>query len=314
MFIREWLPKNIKNVINMSSVSFVKRASGESIESTIQRSLDLIGFTYDQNIKNVVIKPNMCYYWDYTTGQTTDPMFVESIINLLKNNYNDDLNIFVVESDASAMKCKYAFKMLGYSKMAEKNNVNLINLSDDETEPYKIEISGNQYDFQLPLIIKNADLFINVPKIKYMGFNIYETCALKNIFGCNPYYRKHIYHKNISEVIVALNKLIKTDLCIVDGLIVSGIKPRKLDMVMSSIDPVATDVAAANLLGVNPNKVPYIKMAAKENVGKLFFNSKGDDIDYFKKNYPSRTLESKFMTFGYHMIKFLRLGKRMGLD
>lgn len=297
----------------MNKVSFVKRGPGKAIESAIKESLDLIDYKIDEKISNIIIKPNMCYYWDYTTGQTTDPRFVEAIINYLRAEYDQQFNISIVESDASAMKTKYAFKMLGYEKMAERNNVTLVNLSDLETIKKTVLVNGNSYEFDVPTIFHDNNLLINVPKIKFMGFNIHMTCALKNMFGCNPHYRKYIYHDNISEIIIALNKLIKTDLCIVDGLYVSGYAPKKIDLIMASGDSVAVDAAAARILKVSPEKVPYIGFAEKENLGTSKYTPVGYDQNYFRDTYPGKTLSSQFLRFGLQMIKLFRLEKRMGL-
>ncbi|GAH40980.1 unnamed protein product [marine sediment metagenome] len=60
------------------------------------------------------------YYWDASTGETTDPRIVSSIIDSLRNRFGDNVDICVVESDASAMRTKYAFKVLGYDKLCEE--------------------------------------------------------------------------------------------------------------------------------------------------------------------------------------------------
>lgn len=106
----------------MSLVSFVKvqKDTIHSIRQAIIRSLDLIQYQFKKDIQNVVIKPNLCYYWDYTTGQTTDPNFVGALVDVIRRQVSNDVNVSIVESDASAMKCKYSFRMLGYEKMAQK--------------------------------------------------------------------------------------------------------------------------------------------------------------------------------------------------
>ena len=112
----------------MSLVSFVKIRENtiESLKQSILESIDLIDYSFKKEAKNIVIKPNMCYYWDYTTGQTTDPKFVAALINVIRDQISPDVNISIVESDASAMKCRYSFKILGYEKMAQHHNVTLI--------------------------------------------------------------------------------------------------------------------------------------------------------------------------------------------
>ncbi len=78
------------------------------------------------------------------------------------------------------------------------------------------------------------------------------TCALKNIFGCNAVLRKSVYHKMLSEAIVGLNKIMRTSLVVIDGLVVNGKYTKQLNLVMASENVVAADVAASWLLGLNP--------------------------------------------------------------
>lgn len=100
----------------------------------IENSLDLIDFQFDKGVQKIVIKPNMCYYWDCSTGQTTDPKFVAATIEILREKVSPEIYISIVESDASAMKCIYVFKFLGYQKIAKEYDVKLVNLSKVEAE------------------------------------------------------------------------------------------------------------------------------------------------------------------------------------
>jgi len=300
----------------MSLVSFVKirKNSRDSIKQAILESLKLIDYRFQKQSKNVVIKPNMCYYWDYSTGQTTDPKFVAALIDLIRERISTDTNISIVESDASAMTCKYAFKMLGYEKLAQDYNVKLINLSEDKNGIIEVMAGGEAFRLKVPQTIQNADLKINIPKIKYTMENIKITCALKNIFGCNPYPKKFRYHPKLEQAIVAINKAMKFDLCLIDGIIVSGIQPRKLGLVMASKDPVAIDVAAAEVAGVNPRTIRYIQLASREGLGNTEFIPKGEPLDYFKDRYPKKNLKGKMMSKVYSLAVNTGLGKRLGLE
>ena len=280
------------------------------MKKAIEDSLNLINYKFQKNIKKVVIKPNMCYYWDYSTGQTTDPKFVVATIEVLREKISPEVEISMVESDASAMKCKHAFKFLGYEKIAEQYDVKLVNLSEVEAEPVKVEVRSQNFKFMVPQIIKNADLRINAPKMKYMALSKI-SCALKNIYGCNPYPKKFKYHSKLSETIVALNKVMRFDLCILDGMIVSGSQVSKLGLVMASRDPVAVDTAAAKIMGVNPKSVEYIALAEKEGIGKTSFITKGMNLNYFKDRYPKKNLTDKTITLGYKLVRSLGLDKRL---
>lgn len=277
----------------MSLVSFVRVLNHDytSVKEAIEKSLDLTNFNFGRNVNKIVIKPNMCYYYHPSTGEVTDPWFVSILIDVLRENFGESSEIFVVESDASAMKCKYAFKMLGYDKMAMAKNVELVNLSEGKSRAVDIEISGEKFTFYVPEVFYEADLVINVPKPKYMS-DVKITCALKNMFGCNAYARKFVYHRALNEAIVAINKLIKTDLVVVDGLIVSGKYTKKLDLVMSSRDLVALDAAASRIMGLDPRSVKQIVLASYEKIGKFDFSPIGD-FSYAERNFPKKNLKDK---------------------
>jgi uncharacterized protein (DUF362 family) len=295
-------------------ISLVKTKSTEDeLRHAILNSLNLIGYKFPKADK-IIIKPNMCYYWDSTTGQTTDPKFVAALIDILREQISPSVNISIVEADASAMKCKYAFKILGYEKMAEKYDVKLVNLSEDKSDLVEIDAGSCSFHLMIPRAIQSADLKINVAKIKYTMEKIKITCALKNIYGCNPYPKKFRYHPKLDETIVALNKAMKFDLCLIDGNVVSGIHPRKLGLVMASTDSVAIDTAAAKIAGVNPKKIKYIQLAKKEGLGNTSFVIKGVPLEYFKERYPKQDFKRKLMTKAYDLAIRLKLPQRLGLE
>ena len=277
------------------------------------KSLDLMNFSWPKETKTVVIKPNMCYYWDYTTGQTTDPRFVAALADLIRDRISPDVDISLVESDASAMKCRYAFRFLGYEKLFKDTGIRLVNLSEEKSEEVMVSCAGKSHIFQVPQIIKNADLRINLPKIKYAMKEIELTCALKNIYGCNPYPRKFTYHSQLGNVIVSLNKAMRFDLCIIDGNIVSGIQPRKLGLVMASEDPVAIDSAAAKIAGLNPKKISYLELATREGLGSVDFIPKGEPLREFKAKYPRKTFKKKLLGHLYGWVVRFRLARRLGI-
>lgn len=297
----------------MSLVSFVQ-IKNSNITEAIDNSLRLINYSLPRDARNIVIKPNLCYYWDYTTGETTDPRFVAALIELIRMKISRNVNISIVESDASAMRCKYAFKMLGYEKLAEEYGVNLVNLSKERYDVVRVKAGKIAFKIMVPGIIREADLKINVPKIKYSIERIKITCALKNIFGCNPYPKKFRYHPVLDEAIVAINKAMKFDLCIIDGNIVSGIQPRKLGLVMASQDSVAIDVTAAEIAGVNPKSIRYIQLAHKEGLGNIRFIPKGKPIEYFKARYPRKGFQSKLMGKAYSIAVKTGLSKKLGIE
>jgi len=262
----------------------------DETKDSIGKALDLIGFKPKGSVRSVDIKVNLCYYWHASTGSTTDPRVVGGIIDYLRERYGEGIHIRVVEADATAMRTSHAFLMLGYEKLAKAKNVELFNLSEDEVHEEKVYVNEHEIKFQVPQSILKADLFINVPKLKTLR-ETKISCALKNIYGCIAYPRKIIYHPILDEAIVGINKIIRPDLTIVDGIIALGRFPIKLGLVMASRDPFSIDWVASQIIGFNPSKIRFLKIAKKEKIGNLNgIETRGENIAFFKKLFPKEGL------------------------
>ena len=252
----------------------------------ISSALDLIDFEPKGSVSSVAIKPNLCYYWDSATGYTTDPAIVSGIIDYLREDIGSDVEIKIVEADASAMQTKFAFPLLGYTKLAEEKKVELLNLSEDAIQEKEVEVNGRKISFKVPLTLLESDLLVNMPKMKIMR-DTHITCALKNVFGCIAFPRKVAYHPFLAEAIVGINKILKPHLNLVDGLVALGRFPVKLGLIMAGEDPFSVDWVAAQIMGYKPSKIKFLKLAVKEGrkAGNVIVC--GEGIKAFKKNFPS---------------------------
>jgi uncharacterized protein (DUF362 family) len=155
-----------------------------NLKDSISRALAEIDFTPNGSVETVVIKPNLCYYWNSSTGYTTDPRIVAGIIDYVREKYGEDIRISVAEADASAMRTKYAFPVLGYTQLAAEKKVQLVNLSEDDLVKTTVTVNKQNLTYKIPQILLKANLFINVPKLKVMKATTI-TCAMKNLFGAN---------------------------------------------------------------------------------------------------------------------------------
>jgi len=270
-----------------SVVSLVRtRSSEEEIKSSIAEALDLINFKPKDPVKSVAIKVNLCYYWDAATGQTTDPRVVAGVIDHVRERFGTDIDIRVAEADATAMRTKHAFLMLGYEKLAKEKNVELFNLSKGIVDEKRVQVNGREIVFKVPQLLLKSDLFINVPKLKIMR-QTKITCALKNIFGSIASPRKIAYHQFLNEAIVGINKILHPDLTIVDGLVAFGRFPVKLGLIMASKDPFSIDWVASQIMGYNPSGIGFLKVAMKEKLGNpRGIMTCGENLIAFKKDFP----------------------------
>jgi uncharacterized protein (DUF362 family) len=263
--------------------------SDSEIDAAVANAINRLGFNFKSKIQNVVLKPNLCYYWNYSTGETTDPRVVSAVIDYVRRKTGNDTDISVVEADASAMKTKYSFRVLGYDKLCQAKNVKLENLSQGNIIDVKISVNGREIVLPINEILLKADLIINMPKLKTHNF-VGATCALKNMFGAISKPRKYSYHDVISQIIVAINKQVKSHITVVDGLIVRGSHTRKLGVILAGDDPVATDFIAAKIMGFNPRRIPYLNLAVREHIGQVKNIELVEDnvsLQEIKKNFPS---------------------------
>ena len=259
--------------------------SEEEIKKSISKAIVLLKIKLPKSIKSVIIKVNLCYYWKSSTGYTTNPKFVAGIIDYIREKYNNP-DIFIAEADATAMKTKYAFKMLDYENLAKRKKVHLFNLSDDGYELKKVKVNNHEMTFKIPRLLLESKFIINVPVIKTMSLT-YMSCAMKNLFGCIWEPRKIKYHPIINETIVGINKIIKPQLTIVDGLVASGHTPKRLNMLMASKDAFSIDWIVAQILGYNPDKIKYLQLSQRENIRtKSDIMIVGEDWMNYKKEFP----------------------------
>lgn len=258
---------------NIVSITRTDNFNDEGIKDAVYRALDLIDFKPPNNIESVLIKPNLCYYWDASTGETTDPRVVTSIIDYIRESGGSKVGIKIVESDASAMRTTHAFRMLGYETLAKEKSVELVNLSADKTCKKDVMVRKHKFTLTLARSIFDCDLFINVPKLKVgpyaAGQCLHMTCALKNLLGCIPKPKKVEFHPQLNETIVAVNKLIKSGLTVVDGVVALGRHPIRLGLVIAGRDNLAVDFVAARVMGYNPWKIKHLHLAAEEKVGNV---------------------------------------------
>lgn len=271
-----------------NTVSLVKASDSEQgIRNSLVQALDLIDFRSEVKVNSVSIKPNLCYYWSASTGYTTDPRLVAAIIDWIRGEYGYDTHIRIVEADATAMRTKYAFRILGYEKLAKEKDVELFNLSNDNLEEKRVHVNHREIKFQIPQSLFKTDLFINAPKLKVGRRAIPFTCALKNIFGCIGTPRKIIYHPFLSEAIVGVNKILHPHLTVVDGIVALGRVPVRLGLLMAGADPFSIDWVASQIMGNNPSRTGFMKLATLEKLGDPHgLSVVGEDLKSFKRLFP----------------------------
>jgi uncharacterized protein (DUF362 family) len=240
----------------------------------------------------VLIKPNLCCIKSPETGATTDVRVVDGIISYLKSEFGIS-DISVVESDGAQVLADMAFKLLGYERLSKKLNVKLVNLSKSPSVVRHFPSNIYLKEFRVPTIMENADFIISVPKMKTHS-DCVLTGSLKNMYGCNPYPRKTIYHDRLDDAIIDINTIFKTHLTIVDGIVaMEGHKgptdgvPVKMNLLVFGRDPVSVDHALARIMRLDPKKITYLAKAEKRQIGCTSYSIVGEELSQVRREFQN---------------------------
>lgn len=210
------------------------------------------------------LKPNLVVAKPSTSGATTSTELLEGTIEYLKSKGFS--NIVIMEGSWVGDRTSRAFEVSGYTKIAKKHHIPLIDLQKDSYTT--CDVDGMKIDV-CDQVLK-VDYLINMPVLKgHCQTKI--TCALKNLKGCIPNNEKRRFHTmGLHKPIAYLNKVVKSHLIIVDGLMgdldfEEGGNPVQMDRIIVGFDPVLIDSYVASLMGYDVDEIPYIKIA--ENIG-----------------------------------------------
>lgn len=240
---------------------------GDNPYEMIPKILDRLDIFNSLNQENTIgIKPNLILPTKSIQGATTDPRITEALIQYLKaKGFN---NLIIVEGSWVGANTKKSFEVCGYEKLSKKYDIPLIDTKDEGF--FKTTINGES--IKVCNIVKTIDFLINIPVLK-AHCQTKLTCALKNMKGLIPDAEKRSFHsRGLHQPIAYLNKIIKQNLIIVDGLMgdltfEEGGNPVKMDRIIVGTDPVLVDSYAATLIGYDKEKIEYISIAERIGVG-----------------------------------------------
>lgn len=262
----------------------------DNAKQVYEKALDNI-FVYKKRIENICIKINLCDYRAAESGATTDPYLLSCLIEILIKKFNP-LKIRVLENDATSVEAESLFTLLGFRPIAGKYGVELINASKDKWIKKSIPDGKIFKEIEAPAAWECADLKINFPKLK-VNILTKTTGCLKNLFGLVREKKKSVFHNKISKVICDVNLAMKSDLCLVDGIIgQSGGgpafgRPKICNLLIAGTDPVSVDACCARLMGFNPYFVSHIREAWLRGIGSINYKLITDipNLSYHKYHF-----------------------------
>lgn len=224
------------------------------------------------NGKSVLVKPNMLGAFEPSRGATTNPILIEAIVEVLEEMHAAE--IYVGDSPGGAEKGIIATaKKCG---LYEASKGHFYNFSLDATMIPVQSRFVNQ--LSVPKKLLEADIVINVPKLKTHGFMGFSAC-IKNMFGIviGPYKAKmHFKAPSVTqfgELLVDIYQIREPDLNIVEALtVMEGDGPtsgpvRTENLIIASLNGASADTAIADMLSFDKDQIKYLSIASKRNIG-----------------------------------------------
>nr|ADP09436.1 DUF362 domain protein [uncultured marine crenarchaeote E6-3G] len=265
----------------MDTVAFL-RCRG-SFGETLGEAFDLIGGLGELD-SPLVLKPNICTDDDHTGCANVKVEVVEALVDRILEG-DGEVEVRIVESDSMSKYADRAFERYGYGALVERLrdqgvNISLINLSKSPLT--RFDYDGYYFrNPELPSPLGGAGGFVSVALAKTHSLTM-VTGALKNMFGLLPRKDQVFYHPDIHEVILDLNRMFRSGLCLIDGRVglegvISG-RPRRLGCVILGRNPVSVDAVMARAMGFDPGRIRHIVEATRQGLGSLDPVVVGDDL------------------------------------
>jgi uncharacterized protein (DUF362 family) len=220
----------------------------------------------------VLLKPNLLTGSRPTKECTTRPEIIYCVAKMVQAAGGKP---FLGDSPAFGTALGVA-KVNGLLAIAEELDIPIV-----EFHGQRYQTEGDFKHLRLSKEAMNADVVINLPKVK-SHVQLTITMGVKNLFGCVPGKMKAWWHlesgkdvDKFARMLVATAEAIAPSLTIMDGIIghegngPGQGEPRYLGMLGASKDVFALDRVVVEILGVNPDQVPTIKVGKYKSLDQI---------------------------------------------
>ena len=252
---------------------------GQSLEEKIEKAFDALQ-VWDKIRPGmrVVLKPNLVMSSKPEQAIITHPAFTAAVGKCVQKAGG---RVVIAESPGgpytpAAMKAM--FRATGYRDMAEACGFTLY--TDCKSREVTLPQAKRCRELSVVEPFLDRDYLIDLPKLKthsMVGF----SGAVKNLFGTVPGLQKPELHcrfperEPFSEMLCDLCHFLGPDLSLMDGIWAmegngpTGGQRRDLYVIAGSESPWALDVAAASLVGLEPEKITMLWEGHERGYGPL---------------------------------------------
>lgn len=228
-----------------------------------------------------ILKDNISWHFPFLSANTTPWQLEGTILGLKSKGFKDLVavhNNTVVTDPIKGGQLNKLTPIYSKYNIPEKYNYKK---RDVKWEIYTPKKKMRVLDTIYPKGIKIPNYFIdkNIIHLPTIKCHIYTTStgAMKNAFGGLLNTKRHYTHSVIHETLVdllAIQKEIHTGIfTVMDGTFCgNGPGPRTMTpvekgLILASADSVAIDAVSAKIMGFDPMKIDYIRLAHEDGLG-----------------------------------------------
>jgi uncharacterized protein (DUF362 family) len=276
--------------------------------------------------KSVLLKVNTGFKGPMGSGLCTHPETVRGAIRFFKEEGFE--KIYVGDSSITGVDNWEALKAAGIYGLCDQMGANCVNLDEEKMVVRQVPDGVIVNELKFSSLVFDVDLVVSMPVMKthmYTG----ATLSIKNMKGAMYKLNKTVLHRILKPSpdpekgkvldfgIAEMARICYPDYAIIDGFVAmegfgpSGGTPKNLGVVLASDEPIACDLVALKLMGMEWDDISHLNIIAEE---------KGIDIDDIKvepENYMDYSQQFKLasekeLMEGYSNIEIIDRGACSG--
>ena len=304
MKIHPWLTDPTAVVVSKTEISDpaydreYKRAPREA----------LAAMRFELSGEKVVIKPNVTIgerYADPNSGITTHPSFIQGMVEYLSENGARRKGLYILEDPRNSDDNQPRdWQGTGYREVAEATGAKLRCPSEYNSVRTVVPRSLALPHLKVSRLAVAPDtVFINTPKLKTHNLAVTTLCC-KNLMGAINWVDRHFcaqawreipeevrgskdrksegmdpelheqWQMGLARRLVDTARVISPHLNLVDGVVgrdgtgFSRGRNYPLGIAIGGVNMVAVDSIASYLMGFDPSRITYLRLAAQEGLGE----------------------------------------------
>jgi uncharacterized protein (DUF362 family)/ferredoxin len=235
----------------------------QEVERRFAEAIELAG-GFEVRGASVLVKPNLLNVNGYERAVTSHPEFARAAVIWLKEH---GAGRVLVGDSPGFQSQDLVGKRSGIREAIESAGAEWADFSEGrELENPEGRLVKR---FSLAAPFAEADLLLDLPRLKTHQL-MYFSGAIKNLFGLVPGLGKSAFHlrfpgrEEFAAMLADLCLAAAPDFSVMDSVVAmegpgpNNGRPKELDLILASRDPLALDWIASSLVGYDPAKVPYL--------------------------------------------------------